>query len=243
MRKRIALTGTAIVAMSGLYMVSYAVGDKAIKVPFPHYKVLDFFGEAAKKSLLDQPKEGKFSTAAIGSVHDVPASRIHGFKEIKALGKDYIVYSFLAGTGSRPAMPKKQIYTKPPKIKDQYGMTLPISPLFRIHNEDDFLDAQVSGHSFDQPRLRGGKIPNKYVVRDLKAIASDISRKVMVITSTCRTKGYNDYSTATSVAGHNGWVQSKAVVPTSNACYSCHTGLKAEQPVGHIVTFLLKRDK
>jgi hypothetical protein len=89
----------------------------------------------------------------------------------------------------------------------------------------------------------GNKIPSKAVIADLKAIASDISKKVMTITSTCRTKGYADYASPTKVAGHSGWVQSKAIIPTTSACYGCHTGLKAGQPVGHIVTFLLKRDK
>ncbi|MBS1702533.1 MAG: hypothetical protein JST12_12780 [Armatimonadetes bacterium] len=241
------LIGFVTLTAGGLAAVRLS-GDASTKtVSFPHDKVIETYTSAVQKSLLEQPTDGRFGSNRAPSIHLVFAHQVEGYQEIKDLTKDYRVYSLIESREKKE--PKKpdhiggdtgkmvDLLTKLPPdfLKDP---NVRATCFMRLYDEADWFNPTMTGLAFD----RSVKPTDTKVRKEgLKVLAADVGRLVVQLSNKLDHKDYETYSDKVTVNGKDGWVLIKSITPKEKSCYNCHSDIKYGKPIGHVMTFLIKK--
>lgn len=212
--------------------------------------LIETYGNAVRGYLLEQPTDGRFGFSRVPSIHDLFVKRLKEYEKLRALTENYRIYSFLVGTSkithrvgldgkmttvSKPSEGRRVRTVDPNDAnQDKHGRCI-----MRLYDKLDWEDPTQGGLFYANSRFPVDSDEKK---KDLQAVAKDLNAIQHTLVEQCFKSKADTTTKDVKVTGKPSWVSVKTVIPRDKSCYKCHEGVKEGEPIGEILTFLIKKD-
>ncbi len=202
--------------------------------------IIDNYGNKVRGYLMEQPTDGRFGSSRVPSIHNMYASQIDSYAKLRDLSEKYCIYVFVAGTtnavrvhatgsNKRTDIPSNGAPT------GKFGSKC----IMRLYDKMDWQDPVQGGLFYSRSRFPGDSEEKK---KNLLAVATDLNSIRRQLVEQCFKSKADTTAKNVSVTGKPTWVSVKTIIPKVKSCYKCHEGVKEGEPIGEVLTFLIKKD-